>query len=247
MKKYAIDINCDVGEGFENEGALFPFISSCNIACGAHAGDSETMTTVVQLAKTHNIKIGAHPAYPDRENFGRISLKIPEEELIYSIKKQLDDLHRILTVAKVSMHHIKAHGALYNDIAKDSTLATLFLKAITPYKNKVHLYVPYRSAIAHIARQQGFTLQFEAFGDRNYNSDLSLVSRSKKDALIEDPKAVYKHLLAMIVDQKVELPSGESVKIKADTFCIHGDTPSAIQILMYLSKKLPTNHIYLTK
>jgi UPF0271 protein len=242
-----IDINCDVGEGIGNESALFPYISSCNIACGGHAGDLDTMSEVVRLAKKFRIKVGAHPSYPDRENFGRKSLKIEKGLLIESIRKQINCLETILKSADIELHHIKAHGALYNDIAGDLHLSKIFLESIQAYKDGTLIYVPYGSAIEEEALNQSYKISREAFGDRNYNEDLSLVSRLSSQALIEDPKEVLDHIVSMVKNNEVNTLGGEKKTIMADTFCIHGDTSTALQILMYLSDELPKQHIFLKK
>lgn len=244
-KKWIIDINCDVGEGLQNEARLFPFISSCNLACGGHAGDAETMNEVIRLAVKHQIKIGAHPSYPDREHFGRKSMLLPSEKFKASISKQLDHLDTLIIDHGASLHHIKAHGALYNDLGKDQELAKTYLECILPYKDKISLYVSFGSVIAGEALKMGFKITYEAFGDRNYEKDLSLVPRSQANALITDPKLVLKHLLLMIKKGVVRVPEGDLVPIVANTFCIHGDTVSAYEILMYLSEELPKQHIHL--
>ncbi len=235
FEKMKIDINCDVGEGIGNERDLLPLISSCNIACGGHAGDADTMKEVVQLAVNKDVKIGAHPSYPDRANFGRISMEISSEELQTSIKNQIDSLISILNRHNTKLHHIKPHGALYNDVAKNRETATIFLEAIEKYKEKVFLYVPYNSRIETLALQKGFKIKREAFADRNYNADLSLVSRKLPNALIQKPKLVMEHIIRMIKDSKVKTVEGELITIEADTFCVHGDTLTALQILTYLT------------
>lgn len=242
-KTIDIDINCDVGEGVGNEAALLPLISSCNIACGGHAGSDANMTEVARLAKKHGVKVGAHPSYPDKENFGRVSMEIPSHILIQSVEAQIASLTWVLEKEKVKMHHIKAHGALYNDSAKDLDLARTYLKPLTKYKKNIFLYVPYNSVIESEALKQNFNIKYEAFADRNYNDDLSLVSRKLPNALIEKPEQVCEHLLKMVKEKQLLTPAGRVVKIKADTFCVHGDTPSALQILMYLTEKLPQHNI----
>ncbi len=247
MEKIYIDINCDVGEGVGNEQDLFPLISSCNIACGGHAGDGQTMREVVQLAKSHQVKIGAHPSYPDKANFGRTSIDISAGKLQQSIREQMANIVLVLESESVQLHHIKPHGALYNDVAKDAALARTFLKAIEEYRSTVYLYVPYASIIEKEALQQGFRIKYEAFGDRNYNTDLSLVSRSLPNALIEDPEIVLEHIVFMARNQQVKTLEGHTIKILADTYCIHGDTPTALQILTYLSNELPKHNIFIKK
>ncbi len=244
---FYIDINCDVGEGVGNEAQLFPLISSCNIACGGHAGDAFSMQRVVRLAKKFNVKVGAHPSYPDKENFGRVSMDIPFEVLIQSIQEQIAGLVSILRKENIPLHHIKAHGALYNEIAKNAELAELFLKAITDYKKDTLIYVPYASEIGQRAEEQGSSIAYEAFADRNYNTDLSLVSRSHPQALIKSPEAVLKHIVQMVKHQEVTTITNETVKILADTFCIHSDTPSAFEIVSYLSHELPNHNIRIKK
>lgn len=246
-KKWTIDINCDVGEGLQNEAQLFPFISSCNLACGGHAGDPATMKEVIRLAKKHHIKIGAHPSYPDREHFGRKSMSLPQEKFKESIRAQVDLLDTLIRDQGASMHHIKAHGALYNDLAKDNELAKIYLECIFHYRDDMPLYVAYGSVIGEEALKMGFEITYEAFGDRNYRKDLSLVPRSQVNAIITDPKLVLKHLLLMIKKGEVQVPQGDLVPIVANTFCIHGDTVSAYEILTYLSEELPKHHIHLEK
>ena len=242
-----IDINCDVGEGMGNEKEILPLISSCNIACGGHAGDMKTMTEVAQLAKKHGVKVGAHPSYPDRENFGRVSITIEKPDLIASIQNQIKTFHSILSNENISLHHIKPHGALYNDIARNTTLANTFLEAIGSYKNKVLLYVPYHSVIANLALENGFEIKLEAFADRNYNEDLSLVSRKLSNAVIQKPEKVLQHLIRMVKKQKIKTLAGQEIQMQAATYCVHGDTPSALEILSYLTKELPKNNILIIK
>lgn len=239
-----IDINCDVGEGVGNEKELFPLISSCNIACGGHAGDNKSMNDIVQLAIAHDVKIGAHPSYPDKENFGRTSISIAKDVLLHSIQEQVEALLVVVKKHKASISHIKPHGALYNDIAKDKKKALIFLEAILPYKEMVLLFVPYGSIIEKVALKNGFKVKKEAFADRNYNEDLSLVSRTHKNSVIEEPEKVFQHLLQMIENNKVITHTGLEVNMNATTFCIHGDTKFALQILTYLTKELSKQYIF---
>lgn len=234
-----IAVNCDVGEGLENEIDLLPYIHSCSIACGGHAGDFNTMRNVARLAKQFKVKVGAHPSYPDKENFGRKSVSLSHDALKASIQEQIQNLKIVLEQEQLMLHHIKAHGALYNDMVTNSKLAVLFLKAIASYKSSVSIYVPYGSVIAKEAAASGFKIVYEAFGDRNYNRDLTLVSRSLSHAMIKKPEEVLEHILRMHGDQKVKTIDGELVHIMANTFCIHGDTATALEILMYLSRQFP--------
>lgn len=247
MESYVIDINCDMGEGIYNEAELLPHISSCSIACGGHAGDAQTIRRVAILANQNRVKVGAHPSYPDKKNFGRKEMDLSNAGLKKSIAGQLELFLRILLEEKIRMHHIKPHGALYNVIAKNRALAITFLEAIEVYRAEAILFVPPNSQIAREADRRGFRLKYEAFADRNYNDDLSLVSRESPNAVLTDPNSVFEHLLAIVKNASVKTVSGNWKTLKADTFCIHGDTPNALQILTYLSKKLPKSDIQLRK
>jgi len=226
-----IDINCDVGEGINNEHLLMPYISSCNIACGGHAGDLETMTKVVELAKKHHVKIGSHPSYPDKANFGRKSIQLSNEALSSSILHQINALEKVVTGFGLQLNHIKPHGALYNDIAKDETLANTFLDTIQGYKNKYALYVPFGSVIAKEAQQRDFAIIYEAFADRNYNDDLSLVSRNENNAILTDVDHIIEHISLIQKEGKVKTISGQKLDLKASTFCVHSDTTNSIEIV----------------
>lgn len=237
MGNRLIDINCDVGEGIGNEADLFPMISSCNIACGGHAGNKESIRQSIELALKFNVSVGAHPSYPDRENFGRDTISISDADLIKSIRNQIKLFMTECNEMGATLHHIKPHGALYNDIAKNEHLANVFLTAISPFKNVI-LYVPYGSVIEAIAKANNFKIMKEAFADRNYNNDLSLVSRKQDNAVIANGKDVLEHMVLMCNENKVRTVNGEKIPIQADTFCVHGDTPTAFQILTYITAHL---------
>ena len=243
MANYFIDINADVGEGLENESQLMPYLSSCNIACGGHAGNVQTMTGVVQLAKSNNVKIGAHPSFPDKENFGREIMKISAADLYASLKQQIRTLQNVLRQENSQLHHIKPHGALYNLAAKDEKTADVIIEVVKSIALPVTLYAPYKSVIASRAESEKIKVTYEGFADRNYNADLSLVARKNNDAILNDKHQVLTHVLRMIKHQKIVAINGVEVEIKASTFCVHGDTENAIEILKYLNKELPKNNI----
>lgn len=247
MVKRYIDINCDVGEGIGNEAGILPLVSSCNIACGGHTGDITSITTTAKLAKEHGVHIGAHPSYPDPGNFGRISMVIDPQELTESIQQQIKSFTRILDKEHLVMHHIKPHGALYNDLVRNHELSDLFLNAIEDYMESVFLYAPFGSIIAQKAIERGFKVKFEAFADRTYSPDLGLVSRRLPNALLTEPHSVLDQLLTMVLEGKVKTADGGEALLQADTFCLHGDTPNALQILTYLSEELPKQQIYIKK
>lgn len=228
-----LNLNCDVGEGQNNEPQLLPYLDACNIACGGHFGNFRTMNAVVKIAIKNNVKIGAHPSYHDKTNFGRKSIKINEFDLIKSIQKQIDDLLIVLNELGATLHHVKPHGALYNDIVKDKKLASIFLKAIKKYE-PVKLFIPFNSEIEKEALKLNKSIIYEAFADRNYNNDLTLVSRNLENAVLTDLETIKKHVKTMLLNNEVETITGERIPIKVDTFCVHSDTKSAINIVKNL-------------
>ncbi|MDT0644333.1 5-oxoprolinase subunit PxpA [Zunongwangia sp. F363] len=244
MKK--IHINCDLGEGATFDAELMPHISACNIACGGHAGDEESIRKTIHLAIENNVEIGAHPSYPDKENFGRNSLNISAEDLKASIKKQVKLVQKIAEQKGVKVTHVKPHGALYNDAAKNKKIAELVLESLNEVEGDFSLYAPFGSVISKLAEGK-IKVVFEAFADRNYNPDLSLVSRSKKHAIIHEKEAVFEHVFRMYSEGKIQMESGEELPIKADTFCVHSDTENAVEILQFLQQKLRDKNVKLAK
>lgn len=234
---YKVDLNCDVGEGVGNEAFLIPNISSCNIACGGHAGDLETMQTVVKLCKQYNVKAGAHPSFPDKENFGRQPMIMPHDALVSCVKAQIEDLIAVLKENEVPLYHIKPHGALYDMAAKDKSVAKAIIEVMQDYKH-IHLYVPYNSVMEQLAIEANLSIIYEGFADRNYNKDLRLVSRALPNALIVDTDEMFTHVHRMVTQGKVKALSGEEVKIEAKTFCVHGDNPKAIELISALRENL---------
>tara|TARA_R100001369_G_scaffold52381_2_gene79174 strand:- start:313 stop:1056 length:744 start_codon:yes stop_codon:yes gene_type:complete len=240
---FKIDINADVGEGIDNELVIMQYLSSCNIACGGHAGDAGTMTKVVKLAKVNCVKIGAHPSFPDKVNFGRENMKLSAADLYSSLKQQIRTLQSVLHAENMQLHHIKPHGALYNLAAKDENTAKVIIDVIKSMALPVKLYAPYQSIMAELAYSENIEVTFEAFADRNYNEDLSLVSRRNEKALLSDKDEVLQHVLSMVKYEKVKTINEVEVSLKASTFCVHGDTENALEILRFLNSKLPENGI----
>jgi UPF0271 protein len=238
-----IDINCDVGEGVDNEHLLMPYISSCNIACGGHFGDKNTIDKTIELAVQNNVLIGAHPSFPNKENFGRKLMEMADDDFKESIQNQLNLFLNRLAVFKVKMHHIKPHGALYNAIAVDKDVAVLFIDIIKKYAIDAYLYVPYSSVIEKVALENNIKIKYEAFADRNYNDDLTLVSRAFENAMILDKENVFQHVMRIIKEDKVKTISGKEVQIKATTFCLHGDAKNAIEIAEYVSNNIKNEGI----
>ncbi|SEE13643.1 UPF0271 protein [Tenacibaculum sp. MAR_2010_89] len=233
-----IDINCDVGEGVGNEELLMPYISSCNIACTAHAGTIETIDAVIQLAKENNVKIGAHPSFPDKENFGRKIMDISTIELQKSVEWQINLLKERVKIQKSELNHIKFHGALYNLVAKNKEIAEVVIQSILKVSPATFLYVPFNSKIAEIAEKENIKIKYEAFADRNYNDDSTLVSRSLSNAVINDKSKAFNHVFRMLSLGELKTTNGKLIKIKADTFCVHGDTENAIELVSYIYKSM---------
>lgn len=229
-----IDLNCDVAEGLNNEHLIMPYISSCNIACGGHAGSIKIMDHVIRLAIQNHIKIGAHPSFEDRENFGRVVLDIPNDSLRTSLMNQLELFKSRVMLQCGVIHHVKPHGALYNLIAINAEKAQVVVEAIQQVFEYMKMYVPYNSVVAKVARAAGIDIIYEAFADRNYHDDLTLVSRKDPEAILTDPHEILEHVSRMANESMVKTISGAEKLIKAETFCIHGDNENVLNILRSL-------------
>jgi len=238
-----IELNCDLGEGAGNDAKIMPLISACNIACGGHAGDKNSMIETLILAKKYGVKIGAHPAYPDKENFGRISVKMSQAELFESVYNQVIFLQEAATELGLALNHVKPHGALYNDAMKLPEMATVIVDVIKKINPKLTLLAPYDSALATCAEKEKMSVTYEAFIDRRYNKDLSLVSRQFKTAVIIDAEAVFDQFYKMVSQGKVTCFTGQTIEIKATTYCIHGDNVKAVSILKNLHKRCKEKNI----
>lgn len=233
-----IDINCDVGEGIGNDAFIMPYISSCNVACGFHAGDALIMKKTIDLAIEAGVKIGAHPSYPDRANFGRSVMNLPAKELLANIQYQIGAMKGLVEGADAHLHHVKPHGALYNQACKDELIAHTVVRAIKGIDNELILYAPYKSLLAEIGKAEGLPIKYEAFADRTYDNDLNLVSRSIKGAVISDKNQIYDQVYQIIASEKVVTLGRKELPIKADTICVHGDNPAAVEIVRFLNEML---------
>ena len=232
-----IDINCDVGEGIDNEESLMPYISSCNIACGAHAGNVEIIDRVINIARRHQVKVGAHPSFPDRENFGRKIMDIPWDALTVSLIQQIQRMQARLGGER--LHHIKAHGALYNASVVDHDIANVIVQAVKTTAANTLLYVPCNSVIEQVALQHQLNIKYEVFADRNYRDDLRLIPRAQSNAVITNKEEVIDHLSRMVIDRQVKTVSDRLMPIKAETGCVHGDNEAALEIVKYIHQKMP--------
>jgi 5-oxoprolinase (ATP-hydrolysing) subunit A len=231
-----MDINCDLGEGIGKDEQIMPFISSCNIACGIHAGSMSIMKSTVQLAMKNNVQIGAHPSFSDRENFGRKEMFIPKDILKSQIINQIASLNEIAKKEGTKLHHVKPHGALYNMASKFNDVAMAVIDAVQFFDEDLILYVPYGSLIAYKARKFKVPYYNEVFADRNYNDDLTLVSREEPEAIIENPSRINERILRIISEGTIVSLNGKIITMKADTVCVHGDNPNAVNIVKDLAK-----------
>lgn len=241
-----IHINCDLGEGGKDDAELMPLISACNIACGGHAGTLESMRETVALAIHNRVEIGAHPSYPDKENFGRISPQLEPEDLQRSLVAQILSLKQITESEGGILNHIKPHGALYNDACTDENIAGIIINAIEEFEEILPIYAPENSVISRLAKDR-ITVIFEAFADRNYEENFQLVSRQNSHALITEKEEVFNHLFEMFSQGKLTSVTGKKIPCKAATFCVHGDTPNSLEILKYLNEKLDKKEIKILK
>ncbi|MEX0997753.1 MAG: 5-oxoprolinase subunit PxpA [Flavobacteriaceae bacterium] len=240
--KYIIDINADLGEGFPYDEAIMPFISSCSIACGGHYGDENTIRKSLKLAKKNGVKVGAHPSFPDTENFGRKIIEIQPEDLHKSLVNQLQTFFGICDYEGVKVNHIKLHGALYNLAAIDKIVAGIVIQSVLDVNPETTVYLPENSVFFALAKEK-VTTKPEAFIDRSYTDEGFLVSRAHPDALLETPEKCLKQLVEMVTSKKVSTLSGKKIPIHAETFCIHGDNPNSVPILKYLHQHLKKHSI----
>lgn len=206
-----IDLNCDLGEGMDNDEAIMPYITSANIACGFHAGDEKTMRETLQLAKRFGVNAGAHPSWNDRENFGRKEMNVSPQEAEKLVVEQIQILTVIAKEEGVTLSHVKPHGALYNQSAKDIELANAIARAVKRISVDLILVGLAGSKSMEAGRAMGLRVAAEGFPDRGYNADGSLMSRLLPGALIESPEDVAKHAIQLVKTGKME------------TFCLHGD------------------------
>lgn len=227
----SIDINCDMGEGGGDDAALMPFISSANIACGYHAGDAATMCSTIELAARHGVAVGAHPSYRDRENFGRTDVELSPNEIRKLILEQLELFAAACGEVGVTMSHVKPHGALYNRSARDSVVARAIAEAVREFDPHLTLYGLAQSPSTEAARSLGLKAADEAFADRAYESDGSLVSRKKENALINEPEIAASQALRIALGGGVVAVDGSRVSLTAETICVHGDGPNAVAIV----------------
>jgi len=228
----SIDLNCDMGESFGawsmgNDAAVLRYVSSANIACGFHGGDPGIMRETVAAALAHGVALGAHPGLPDLPGFGRRVMQITPQEAYDMVVYQVGALAAVAASQGARLHHVKAHGALYNMAAKDGALALAICRAVRDVDRTLVLYGLAGSALLTAAEEVGLAAASEVFADRSYQDDGSLTPRSQRGAMIEDVSVAVAQVLRMAGDGKVRSINGKDVAVRADTLCIHGDQPDA--------------------
>jgi 5-oxoprolinase (ATP-hydrolysing) subunit A len=245
-----IDLNCDMGEIPEHirdgtQESLMRSITSVNIACGGHAGDERTMKTTIEQALRWNLTIGAHPGYPDRENFGRVELDLPLSQIEESIFGQIRALSEIAATYATAIVHVKPHGAIYNQAVNKPELARAIAHGVARFSKDVVLVGLAGSKMLSVFRECGFRVAAEAFADRRYEPDGTLRSRKFEDALLRDPKSAAGQAVRIAKRQGVIASDGSTVQIDAQTICIHGDTPGAPEIAQSVAAALQESGVAL--
>lgn len=225
----SIDLNADLGEGESTDAELLSVVSSCNIACGGHAGDVETMTATIGEALANGVMVGAHPAYPDREGFGRRSHFMAGEELLASLMHQLKTFFTVAMELGVTIEHVKPHGTLYTDAVTDAGLAEVIARAVESVPGKPALVGQPNTELESAATAHGLEFVAEAFIDRAYQADGRLVPRTEPGAVHDDIELIKAQAVSLAMDGRVRGQDDSEIRVRADTLCIHGDTPGAAE------------------
>lgn len=243
-----IDLNSDLGESFGaykigNDEKIIPLITSANIACGYHAGDPLVMDKTLSLCKENGTSIGAHPGFPDLMGFGRRQLNASPKEVEAYVTYQIGALDAFCRKYGLKMNHVKPHGALYNMAVKNKDYAIAIVNAVKSFDSSIKLLAPFGSQMIVQAEKQGLDFACEIFADRAYESDGSLVARTKEGAMITDENEAVERVLTMITDGRVKAINGEIISIKADSVCVHGDGAKALAFVEKLRNAFAENGI----
>ena len=220
----SIDLNADVGEGMD-DAALLPFVTSANVACGLHAGDPTVMDRTVSLALSHGVRVGAHPGYADREHFGRAAVELPADSIENLVLYQIAALDGFVRSRGGTLTHVKPHGALYHRGAEFPDVARAIAEAVRRFRTTLVLVGAAGSMLIEAGRDAELAVAEEAFADRRYMSDGSLVPRTQPDAVLTDPDEVADQAVLLARDRVAYAADGSRVSVRADTLCLHGDTP----------------------
>jgi UPF0271 protein len=242
MMNGKVELNCDLGEGMPYDAALMPYLGSCNIACGGHTGDEKSILNTIRLAKKHQVKIGAHPSYPDRTNFGRLPLSIPFSSLKKSLIQQIEQVRAIGENENFKLNHIKFHGALYLHSLSSQKLARKLAGLLANEYRDLMLYAPFGSIMAQEAVLHNIPLKYEGFADRAYLTGSTLLGRKEPNALLMNLKEIEQQVVSMINSGSVSAINKKKYTIKTDTICVHGDHPKALEIVQMLSSIIRKNN-----
>ncbi|ASD69486.1 5-oxoprolinase subunit PxpA [Pseudoalteromonas piscicida] len=231
-------LNCDLGESFGAwkmglDEYVMPHIDMANVACGFHAGDPDVLAQTLQLVNTHQVTLGAHPSYPDRQGFGRRSMQLSEQEIINTLHYQIAAIDGMAKVQGLTLSYVKPHGALYNDMMKSQTLLSCVIKAISHYPSELKLMVLATAQQAkhqQLADDYNVSLIFEAFADRLYTDEGLLTARSEAGA-VHDKSALLAQVKQLHQQGSVTTASGKSLTLRADTLCVHGDNEASIALI----------------
>ena len=224
-----IDLNADLGEGDANDGELLRIVTSCNIACGGHAGDAESMATTVRAAIVNGVSVGAHPGYPDRDGFGRSSGYLSGNSLYEALAEQVTALADVAALLGTGLAHVKPHGALYNDAIADEELADIIARVVAEAYGEPAFVGMANTGLQRAAERHGLAFIAEAFVDRAYEANGTLVSRSEPGAVHGELAVITSQAVGLAKKGQVTARNGDVIKVRADTLCIHGDTPGAAQ------------------
>lgn len=239
----SIDLNSDLGESFGawhmgDDTAMLDVVTSANVACGFHAGDPAGILRTLKSAAAKNVTIGAHVAYPDKVGFGRRNMDVASEELTADVIYQIGALQGLAKAAGTSVRYVKPHGALYNTIAHDRRQALAVIAAIRAIDPGLILVALAGSKLVELARNEGLQCVAEAFADRAYTPQGTLVSRNEPGAVLHDPKVVAQRMLRLVEDGTLEAIDGSRTRIDADSICVHGDSPAAVEMAQELRRVL---------
>jgi UPF0271 protein len=238
-----IDLNCDMGEGYDTDALIMPYISSVNIACGYHAGDESTIERTIALALKYNVAVGAHPSYPDKINFGRKEMEMSTNEIFTMVSTQIQLVKSIAEKMDTRIHHVKPHGALYNSAAIKPELASAIVSAIKSIDENLILYGLPDSELEKAALKDGIRFAAEVFSDRTYTDEGRLTPRTDPNAMIIDADDSIHQVLQMVKEGTVLSTNKKIIQIKADTICIHGDGAHAVEFAGKISVSLNNNNI----
>ncbi|PEQ95876.1 lactam utilization protein LamB [Bacillus sp. AFS006103] len=249
---FVVDINSDLGESYGaytvgNDKEVLKYISSANIACGYHAGDHNVMFQTVRLSKNYRVQIGAHPGLPDIPGFGRREMNLSAREIYNLVIYQIGSLAAVCKVNGTVLAHVKPHGALYNMAAKNLEIAKAIAAAVYDFDPELVLFGLAGSELVKAGEEKGLIVAQEVFADRTYQPDGTLTPRTKENALIHDTQIAINRVIRMIKDGKVAAVDGADVKIKADTVCVHGDSPKAFEFVTELKQALILENISIRK